>query len=124
MSWDCFGGDWKERRLRWRIVIGGRVCAGDIALHLLWRRVFVPYTDCFAYGLSFLFPLRAGAWERSPGRDCRGWRRLWGWPALGGGSASHVHFALHPEHFFMRSQESVGIRILTNSQGEPVEGTF
>ena len=77
---------------------------------------FVPILF-LAYGLSFLFPLGAVAWERV--------RAEIPWVAVFLGAAALVaaplliHFALHPEHFFLRSKH-LWVFAPETSQGDPL----
>ncbi len=112
----CLGLLWwgrKERRLRWVVLAG--VCAG-ILPYTYYPARLVPILF-FAYGLSFLFPLRAGAWERV--------RAEIPWVAAFVGAAALVaaplllYFALHPEHFFMRTND-LWVFAPENSQGDPL----
>ena len=112
----CLGLLWwgrKERRLRWVVLAG--VCAG-ILPYTYYPARLVPILF-FAYGLSFLFPLRAGTWERI--------RAEIPWVATFVGAAALVaapllmYFALHPEHFFMRTND-LWVFAPENSQGDPL----
>ena len=77
------------------------VCAGILPYTYYGGPLLCLY--CFlAYGLSFLFPLGAVAWERV--------RAEIPWVATFVGAAALVaaplliYFALHPEHFFLHSK--------------------
>ena len=97
----CLGLLWwgrKERRLRWVVLAG--VCAG-ILPYTYYPARLVPILF-FAYGLSFLFPLRAGAWAKNPGRDSVG-GGVCGGCGVGGGSASHL-FRSAPRTLFHAHQ--------------------
>ena len=107
---------WKERRWRWVVLAG--VCAGILPYTYMAAR-FVPILF-LAYGLSFLFPLGAVAWERV--------RAEIPWVATFVGAAALVaaplliHFALHPEHFFLHSKH-LWVFDPVLSQGDPF-GSF
>ena len=89
---------WKERRWRWVVLAG--ICAGVLPYTYMAAR-FVPFLF-LAYALTFFFPLRDVTWKRV--------RREIPWAAAFTGAAALVaaplliHFALHPEHFLLRSQ--------------------
>ena len=105
---------WKERRWRWVVLAG--VCAGILPYTYMAAR-FVPILF-LAYGVSFLFPLGAVAWERV--------RAEIPWAAVFFGAAALVaaplliHFALHPEHFFLRSKH-LWVFAPETSQGDPLK---
>ena len=105
---------WRQRVRRggpwWRIAPAG-ICAGLLLYTYIAAR-FTPFLFLF-FGLSFLLPL--GSITREPGQMARRfWARLraelpWVGVFLGlAGLVSApilVHFALHPEHFFLRSSD-------------------
>ena len=107
---------WKERSW-WRIGLAG-ACAGLLPYTYMAAR-FVPFLIAF-FGLSFLLPLRSVSWEKV--------RAELPWAAAFVGVAGLVaapllvHFALHPEHFFLRSQ-NLWVFDPARSQGNPL-GTF
>ena len=122
---------WRQRARRggawWRIVLAG-VCAGLLPYTYIPAR-FVPFLFLF-FGLSFLLPFRSAA--RGPGQMARQcWARLRAelpWAGVFVGVAGLVaapilvHFALHPEHFVLRSRD-IWIFDPKQSQGDPL-GTF
>ena len=89
---------WKERS--WRRVALAGACAGLLPYTYPVAR-FTPVLFVF-FGLSFLAPLRAVNWGKV--------RQELRWAALFAGVAALVaapllvHFALHPEHLFLRSK--------------------
>ena len=89
---------WKERS--WRRVALAGACAGLMPYTYIVAR-FVPFLFIF-FCLSFLLPLRADSWEKV--------RRELRWAAVFAGVAGLVaapllvHFALNPEHLFLRSK--------------------
>ena len=107
---------WKERSW-WRIGLAG-ACAGLLPYTYMAAR-FVPFLIAF-FGLSFLLPLRSVSWEKV--------RAELPWAAAFVGVAGLVaapllvHFALHPDHFFLRSQ-NLWVFDPARSQGNPL-GTF
>ena len=104
---------WKERSWRWAVLAG--VCAG-ILPYTYYPARLTPMLFV-AFGLSFLFPLRAGAWKRV-------WAEI-PWAAAFCGAAVLVaapllvHFAVHPEHFFMRT-DRLWVFAPEVSQGQPL----
>ena len=97
----CLGSlwwGWKERSWRWVALAGA--CAGILPYTYPVSR-FTPVLFFF-FGMSFLVPWRAVRW-RSMRQELR-------WAALFSGAAALVaapllvHFALHPEHLFLRSK--------------------
>ena len=107
---------WKERSW-WRIGLAG-VCAGLLPYTYMVAR-FVPFLLIF-FGLSFLVPLRAVTWGKV--RAELPWAAAFVGVAGLVASPLLVHFALHPEHFFLRSQH-LWVFDLAHSQGDPL-GTF
>ena len=104
---------WKERNWRWVVLAG--LCAG-ILPYTYYPARLAPILF-LAFGLSFLFPLRAGAWDRV--------RAEIPWAAAFLGAAALVaaplliHFAVHPEHFFMRTEHLL-VFAPEVSQGQPL----
>ena len=119
---------WMERvrhgRPWWRFALAG-VCAGLLPYTYSPAR-FTPFLFLF-FGLSFLLPFRSDTWE--PGQVARHcWARLRAvlpWAGVFVGVAGLVaapllvHFALHPEHFFMRSSH-LWVFDPARSQGDPL----
>ena len=107
---------WKERS--WRRVALAGACAGLLPYTYMPAR-FAPFLFVF-FGLSFLPSLRAVSWEKV--------RQELRWAAVFAGVAGLVaapllvHFALHPEHFFLRS-EHLWILNPARTQGDPL-GAF
>ena len=107
---------WKERSW-WRIGLAG-ACAGLLPYTYMAAR-FVPILFVFL-GLSFLLSLRAVTWKKVCAELP--------WAAVFAGVAGLVaapllvHFVLHPEHFFLRSQ-NLWVFDPARSQGDPL-GTF
>ena len=104
-----------HERSWWRIGLAG-VCAGLLPYTYIPSR-FTPFLFLL-FGLSFLWPLRAVTRERV--------RAELPWAAIFIGAAGLVaapiliYFAIHPEHFFIRSRE---VWVLRESQGTPL-GAF
>lgn len=100
---------WRERSW-WRIVLAG-ICTGLLPYTYIPAR-FTPFLFLLL-GLSFLFPI--GSFSRARVR------REVPWAAAFIGVAALVaapilfHFALHPEHFLMRSRE---VWLLRGGQGD------
>ena len=98
-----------QERSWWRIALAG-VCAGLLPYTYIPSR-FTPFLFLF-FGLSFLWPLRDFTRERLKAELPRA--------AIFVGAAGVVaapilvYFALHPEHFFIRSRE---VWVLNESQG-------
>ena len=107
---------WKERSW-WRVILAG-ACAGLLPYTYLPAR-FVPLLFLF-FGLSFLLPLSAATRARV--------RAELPWAGAFIGAAGLVaapllvYFALHPAHFFLRSQ-NLWVFDPVRSQGNPL-GTF
>ena len=107
---------WKERSW-WRVIMAG-ACAGLLPYTYPPAR-FVPFLFLF-FGLSFLFPLSAATRARV--------RAELPWAGAFLGAAGLVaapllvYFALHPAHFFLRSQ-NLWVFDPVRSQGNPL-GTF
>ena len=107
---------WKERSW-WRVALAG-ACAGLLPYTYMPAR-FAPFLFVFL-GLSFLPSLRAVSWEKV--------RKELRWAAVFAGVAALVaapllvHFALNPEHFFLRSKH-LWVFDPVRSQGDPL-GTF
>ena len=107
---------WKERSW-WRVALAG-ACAGLLPYTYMPAR-FAPFLFVF-FGLSFLPSLRAVSWEKV--------RKELRWAAVFAGVAALVaapllvHFALNPEHFFLRSK-NLWVFDPVRSQGDPL-GTF
>ncbi len=108
LLWWGWSGSGRERRL-WGIALAG-VCAGLLPYTYIPSR-FTPFLFLF-FALSFLWPLRAVTRERLKAELPRA--------AIFAGTAGLVaapiliYFALHPEHFFIRSRE---VWLLNESQG-------
>ena len=107
---------WKERSW-WRIGLAG-ACTGLLPYTYMSARI-VPFLIVL-FGLSFLLPLRSVSWEKV--------RAELPWAAAFVGVAGLVsapllvYFALHPEHFFLRSQK-LWVFDPVHSQGSPL-GAF
>ena len=107
---------WRERS--WRRVALAGACAGLLPYTYTTAR-FAPFLFVFL-GLSFLPSLRAVSWEEV--------RKELRWAAVFAGVAGLVaapllvHFALNPEHFFMRSN-NLWVFDPVRSQGDPL-GAF
>ena len=104
---------WKERRWRWVVLAGA--CAGLVAYTYYPARL-VPILF-LVYALGFLFPLRAGAWERV--RAEIPWAAAFLGPAALVAAPQFIYFALHPEHFFVRSN-NLWFFAPEISQGKPL----
>ena len=108
LLWWGWAGAGRDRRW-WRVALAG-VCAGLLPYTYIPSR-FTPFLFLF-FGLSFLWPLRAVMRERL--------KAELPWAAIFTGAAGLVaapiliYFALHPEHFFIRSRE---VWVLNESQG-------
>ena len=120
----CLALLWQGRRLRvrhggtwWLAALAG-VCAGLLPYTYIAAR-FVPFLFLF-FGLSFVLPLRSGAWERL--RAELPWISLFMGVAGLVAAPILVHFALHPEHFASRSGPLSVFRP-SHSQGDPL-GAF
>ena len=104
---------WKERS--WGRVSLAGACAGLLPYTYPVAR-FTPVLFVF-FGLSFLAPLRAVSWGKV--------RQELRWAALFAGVAALVaapllaHFALHPEHLFLRSKH-LWVLDPAVSQGNPL----
>ena len=102
-----------EGRSRWRVALAG-ACAGLLPYTYLAAR-FAPFLFLF-FGLSFLLP-----WARGKARL----RAALPWAGILLGVAGLVaapiliHFALHPEHFVIRSNQLLILQP-DRSQGEPL----
>ena len=107
---------WQERSL-WRIALAG-VCAGLLPYTYIPAR-FTPFLFLF-FGLSFLLPFRSVTRERM--RVELPWVGIFLGVAGLVAAPILVYFALHPEHFFMRSSE-ISVATPHRSQGDPL-GTF
>ena len=90
---------WQERSL-WRIALAG-VCAGLLPYTYIPAR-FTPFLFLF-FGLSFLLPFRSVTRERM--RVELPWAGIFLGVAGLVAAPILIHFALHPEHFFLRSSE-------------------
>ena len=105
-----------ERRIWWRVALAG-VCAGLLPYTYLAAR-FTPFLFLFL-GLSFLLP-----WGRGKARL----RAELPWAGVFLGVAGLiaapilVYFALHPDHFFIRSNQLLILQP-DQSQGDPL-GAF
>ena len=108
LLWWGWTGAGRERSWR-RIALAG-VCAGLLPYTYIPSR-FTPFLFLL-FGLSFLWPLRAVTRARL--------KAELPWAAIFAGAAGLVaapiliYFALHPEHFFIRSRE---VWVLNESQG-------
>ena len=101
---------WRERSW-WRIVLAG-VCTGLLPYTYIPAR-FTPFLFLF-FGLSFFFPL--GSFSRTRVRRELPWAAAFiGVTALVAAPIL-LHFALHPEHFLMRSRE---VWLLRGGQSDP-----
>lgn len=90
---------WRERS--WlRIVLAG-ICTGLLPYTYIPAR-FTPFLFLFL-GLSFLFPL--GSFSRKRFRSELPWAAAFVGVAALVAAPILLHFALHPEHFFMRGRE-------------------
>ena len=104
---------WKERKWRWVVLAG--ICAG-ILPYTYYPARLAPILF-LSFGLSFLFPLRARIWERV--------RAEIPWAAAFVAAAAFVtapllvYFALHPEHFLMRTDQ-LWVFAPEVSQGAPL----
>ncbi len=104
---------WKERSW-WRIGLAG-ACTGLLPYTYMSARI-VPFLIVL-FGLSFLLPLRSVSWGKV--------RAELPWAAAFVGVAGLVsapllvYFALHPEHFFLRSQ-NLWVFDPARSQGNPL----
>ena len=102
-----------EGRSRWRVALAG-ACAGLLPYTYLAAR-FAPFLFLF-FGLSFLLP-----WAKGKARL----RAALPWAGILLGVAGLVaapiliHFALHPEHFVIRSNQLLILQP-DRSQGEPL----
>ena len=100
---------WRERSW-WRIVLAG-ICTGLLPYTYIPAR-FTPFLFLLV-GLSFLFPL--GSFTRERVRSELPWAAVFiGVTALVAAPIL-LHFALHPEHFLMRSRE---VWLLRGGQGD------
>ena len=90
---------WQERSL-WRIALAG-VCAGLLPYTYIPAR-FTPFLFLF-FGLSFLLPFRSVTRERM--RVELPWVGIFLGVAGLVAAPTLVYFALHPEHFFLRSSQ-------------------
>ena len=106
LLWEGWG-----QRSWWRVVLGG-VCAGLLPYTYIPAR-FTPFLFLL-FGLTFLPPF--GSFTRERVRAELPWAAVF--VAVTGLVAAPilVHFALHPDHFFMRSNQ-VSILQLERSQG-------
>ena len=95
---------WSERS-RWGIVLAG-VCAGLLPYTYTPSR-FVPFLFLL-FGLSFLLPL--GNFNREKARADLPWAGLFLGVAALVAAPILIHFALYPEHFFMRSNQLMVVR--------------
>ncbi len=101
---------WRERSW-WRIVLAG-ICTGLLPYTYIPAR-FTPFLFLL-FGLSFFFPLGSFSMTRV--------RRELPWAAVFIGVTALIaapillYFALHPEHFLMRSRE---VWLLRGGQGNP-----
>jgi 4-amino-4-deoxy-L-arabinose transferase-like glycosyltransferase len=95
-GWSTFG----QQRSWWRIALAG-VCAGLLPYTYIPSR-FTPFLFLF-FGLSFLWPLRSVTKKRI--RDELPWAAIFIGVAGVVAAPILIYFALHPEHFFIRSGE-------------------
>ncbi len=95
---------WRERS-RWEVVVAG-VCAGLLPYTYTPSR-FVPFLFLF-FGLSFLLP--PGIFTRERARAHLPWAGLFLGVAALVAAPILIHFAVHPEHFFMRSNQLLVLR--------------
>ena len=105
---------WRERKW-WGVALAG-VCAGLLPYTYIPSR-FTPFLF-FLFGLSFLLPLRSVTRERA--RAELPWAAIFIIVTGLVAAPILVYFALHPEHFFIRSKEVWFVR---ESQGDPL-GAF
>ncbi len=108
LLWWGWSGAGRERKWLWIALAG--VCAGLLPYTYIPSR-FTPFLFLF-FGLSFLWPLRADAREKlkaalPSAAIFVGAAGLVAAPIL-------IYFAIHPEHFFIRSRE---VWLLNESQG-------
>ena len=107
---------WKERSW-WRVILAG-ACAGLLPYTYMPAR-FVPLLFLF-FGLSFLLPLSAAT--RAKVRAELPWAGAFIGAAGLVAAPLLVYFALHPAHFFLRSQD-LWVFDPVRSKGNPL-GTF
>ena len=119
-------GGWMSRGRRggtwWRIALAG-VCAGLLPYTYIPAR-FTPFLFLF-FGLSFALPIRTVTGERAPAGPLKRNLQLAGVFVVVAGLVAApilVYFALHPEHFFMRSNQVLVFHPDRN-QGDSL-GTF
>ena len=119
-------GGWMSRVRRggtwWRIALAG-VCAGLLPYTYIPAR-FTPFLFLF-FGLSFALPLRTVTGERAPAGTLKRNLQLAGVFVVVAGLVAApilVYFALHPEHFLMRSNQVLVFHPDRN-QGDSL-GTF
>ena len=101
---------WRERSW-WRIVLAG-ICTGLLPYTYIPAR-FTPFLFLLI-GLSFLFPL--GSFSRKRVRSEFPWAAAFIGVAALVAAPILLYFALHPEHFLMRSRE---VWLLRGGQGYP-----
>ena len=104
-GWSASG----QQQRWWRIALAG-VCAGLLPYTYIPSR-FTPFLFLF-FGLSFLWPLRSVTKKRI--RDELPWAAIFIGVAGVVAAPILIYFALHPEHFFIRSRE---VWVLRDSQG-------
>ena len=103
---------WRERRW-WAVALAG-VCAGLVQYTYIPAR-FTPFLFV-AFGLSFIFPRSVA--EAKSLRSEFPWMLNFGGVAIVVAAPILIFFALHPEHFFLRSNS------LLVSQPEINQGNF
>ena len=105
-----------RRRSWWQCALAG-VCAGLMPYTYISAR-FAPILF-FLLGISFLLPFRAVA--RARARAALPWITVFVVVAGLVAAPILVHFALHPDHFFMRSKVVSILRYDHTSPGEALE---
>ena len=96
---------WRDRS-RWGVVLVAGVCAGLLPYTYTPSR-FTPFLFLF-FGLSFLLP--PGSLTREKVRAELPWAGLFLGVTGLVAAPILIHFALHPEHFFMRSNHLLVLR--------------
>ncbi len=104
---------WRERKW-WAVTLAG-VCAGLVQYTYIPAR-FTPFLF-IAFGLSFIFPRSVA--EAKSVRSEMAWILIFGGVALVVAAPILIFFALHPEHFFLRSNSLLVLQPEI-SQGNPL----